>query len=85
MKNKRNHILKVFKAKSMKRYESANSRRFLYYTRLINWNKGILKVYLKVIYGKDKDANNKMTLFYNDGTYTNKKDFELALKAFMEK
>ena len=84
MKNKINYILKVFKAKTMKRYESANRRRFLYYTRLINWKNGISKVYLKVIYGKDKDAYGKMIVFQNEGTYTNKKDFELALKAFLE-
>lgn len=80
---KTNCILRVKYAKGVKRQESANKRRFLRYTRLINWEKA-KSAYLGVVYGKDKDYRGKMITFYNDGDYTNKKDFELALKAFLE-
>jgi len=82
MKN-RNCILKVKYGKVVKRYESANKRRFLYYTRLINWEKCPV-VTLRVVYGKIKDNFGHIVTADNTGDYENKKDFLLALNAFLE-
>jgi len=80
----KNAILKVFGGKEVKRYESANKRRFFNHTRRINWKIGQIKVYLKVIYGKDKDHKGRIQTFYNDGFYTDKAEFTKALNAFFE-
>ena len=44
----------------------------------LNWE----KVYLKVSYGKELDVFDKLTEFYNDGYYTDKKELKKAFKAF---
>ncbi len=67
-----------------KRYESSHIRRFLNHVRTIKWQVGHPKVYLRVSYGMQKDNFGKNRTFYNDGDYDNKKDFDLALKAFLE-
>jgi hypothetical protein len=51
--------------------------------RMLDWEK-IKKVYLKILYGYDIDNYGHRKLFYNDGDYTNKKDFNLAFIAFSE-
>jgi len=81
---KRNYIIKVFYGAKVERHESSKLRRFLYYTRLIPWQIKDLKVYLKVIYGKQEDWSGKLVTFYNDGIFKNKKDFKLALNEFLE-
>jgi hypothetical protein len=81
-----NYILRIYKkGKMCRRLETANKRRFFNQTGTIPWQNRCLKVYLKVIYGKFIDNFGKKTLFMNEGDYTNKKDFMLALKAFTEK
>ena len=64
----------------VKRYRKGTFRRFLYSCRHGSWE----KYYLWVGYGKQKDVYGKMTEFYNDGEYTNRKDAEQALRAFCE-
>ena len=71
----RNYTLKVFKDdREVQRVETHNLSLFTRKSRLINWLESNLEVYLRVSEGS-----------FNDGTYQNKKDFEIALKAFMEK
>lgn len=41
-------------------------------------------VTLKVIYGKFIDNFGKLTTFYNEGVYTDKETFQVALAAFLE-
>ena len=61
-----------------------SKRRFLNYLRSINWQKGQIKAYIKVNYGKEKDVFGKLTTFYNDGTYENEHDLQKAFIAFTE-
>jgi hypothetical protein len=44
-----------------------------------------VEYYLKVSYGRFEDAFGQTTEFYNDGTYTNKRDLMKAFNAFTEK
>lgn len=60
-------------------------RRFLKIIRSIKWQNSMLKVYLKVDYGKFQDNYGHLTNFYNDGNYDNKSDFWWAFNAFTEK
>lgn len=59
-------------------------RPFLEITRSINWKDRDLKVYVKVCYGKKLDIYDQLSVFYNDGDYDNKEEFNLAFKAFRE-
>lgn len=78
-------LLKVFKnGKMVERYHSKSKRRFYNHVRTINWEDGGIKVYLRVSYGKHFSNPGKLESFWNDGVYDNKKDFNLALKAFCE-
>lgn len=82
--NKINFTLKVMKcptkgesAKEVGRFESTSYRRFYNHAGTINWNNLIKNggwVYLRV-----SDENG-----YNDGEYTNRKDFLTALEAFID-
>lgn len=65
------------------RVETTSKRRFLPYVRTINWQNAI-PVYLRVSYGRQVDGHGKSQAMYNDGIYTNKQEFDMALKAFME-
>ena len=47
--------------------------------------RSFLKVHLKVEYGKKKDVFGKLVMFENSGTYDNKKEARLALRAFLER
>lgn len=78
-KGSNNYLVKV----NGNRYETTSIRRFLNHVRTIKWGKDTL-AYLRVSYGKDKDNYGKWQNFYNDGDYTNKKDFTQALNAFLE-
>ena len=60
-------------------------RRFIHRMKLINWQNTNLKIYLKISYGEFKNNTNKLQTFYNDGFYTNKQDYDLAFRAFLEK
>lgn len=76
IETKRNFTLRVRNQDKEVSYIKTHSiRRFLPKTRLINWENKTLDVYLRVSYGKG---------FFNSGTYNNKKDFEMALAAFLE-
>ena len=81
---KRTYILHIKTPRGVKRYDSANKRRFFHHTRLINWEIGSIQVYLKVSDGKREDHRGKMVEFFNDGDYSNKHDFNKALVAFCE-
>ena len=50
-------------------------RRFLKNIRTIKWQDRDIKAYLRVNYGKG---------FYNNGEYSNEKEFWLAVQAFTE-
>jgi hypothetical protein len=76
-------ILHVKYPKEIRKYDTANKRRFLYYTRLIKWNL-TPSVTLRVTYGHQLDHRGKRVLFQNEGIYNNKHDFNLALEAFTE-
>lgn len=80
-----NYTIKVYKnGKVVQKVTTHKIRRFLKSLRLINFQNEVLKVYLKVTYGKFIDAYGKKSLFYNDGTYDNKEDLWWAFNAFTE-
>lgn len=81
----RNYTLKIFHGQKEERVETKSIVRFLRRVRLINWSESNLRVYIRVSYGKQKDNYGKLTTFYNNGDFTNRQDFELALNAFLEK
>lgn len=83
--SKRNYTIKiVYPNGKVYRHEKRSRRAFLNKVATINWEKHPL-VYLRVSYGMDTDAFGIKQTFYNDGDYDNKKDFSLALQAFIEK
>lgn len=78
--------LRVKTTHGTKKYMSSNirsfSRRLL---RLVNFhNRDFVSVYIKVSYGKQIDVFGKKINFYNDGTYTDEKEFNKAYQAFIE-
>ncbi len=80
-----NYSIKIYKnGKLVKKYSTHKIRRFLKNIRLINFEDGHIKVYIKVDYGKHRDVYGKLTNFYNDGVYNNKEDFWWAFNAFTE-
>jgi len=84
-KNKFNFTFRVIKdSKTIDKCQTHSKRRFYNRIRLINWRKGVDKVYLRVSYGKDIDNFGKLTNFYNDGEYKTKRDLLFALSAFAE-
>ena len=64
------------------RYESSSIRRFFTHVGTIKW--GNDPIYLRVSYGQAIDNKGKVQTFFNDGEYTDKKEFTHALKAFLE-
>jgi len=81
--SKLNYTFKVIKkGKVVERLVTGKKRRFYNHARLIKWINKPLKVYLRVYYGTFKDNEGKMSNFYNEGYYFNKKDFWLALDVF---
>jgi len=75
----------VKNGKVIDRYETRSKRAFYTHARSIKWEDRDKKVYLRVSYGKYLDNFGKLTNFYNDGWYDNKKDLLLALRAFTER
>lgn len=72
----KNYILKArMKDGTVERVETKNKRRFLNKTRLIFAKTGLVEVYLKVLYA---DGG------WNDGDYTNQKEYMQAFNAFIE-
>ena len=59
-------------------------RRFLKKIRSINWSDSLIKAHVKASDGYFPDNFGKSMEFYNDGDYTNKSDFWLAVDAFLE-
>ncbi len=86
---KRNYFYKVKKnSKVIDKCQTHSLRRFHIKIGTINWRdleKKGGEVYFKVSYGKHLDNFGKRTMFYNDGIYQDKKSFNLALNAFLEK
>ena len=84
-KHKVNYSLKVYKnGRMVKKRVTHFYGSFLKSLALVNWQLRGQKYYLRVAYGKRRDNYGKMTDFYNDGEYCNKKDFMFALRAFRE-
>jgi len=84
-KTRLNLSFKVTKdGKVIDRYSTRSKRRFLNRVRTINWRDKPLKVYLRINYGKHLSNVGKIENFWNDGEYETKKDFWLALRAFLE-
>lgn len=65
--------------KMVRMYPKNRVRRF--YAKLQGYS--YTKVYFKVEYGRAKDAQGKMSTFYNDGTYEDSKEAKKALAAFL--
>lgn len=71
-----NYTLKVtHNNKKVVHLVTTKKKRFLCQTGTINWRKRNLEVYIKVYYNKGE---------WNEGIYTTRKEFDLALKAFLE-
>lgn len=84
-KNKPNFTFRVIKnGKTTVTCQTHSKRRFYNRIRTINWRNRPLKVYLRIYYGKYLSNLGKIEPFWNDGYYESKKDFMLALNAFME-
>lgn len=86
MKEKgKNYTLKVLiNGKVIDKVLTHSVRRFLTHLRTINWKNRGVKAYIRVSYGKKVDNYGKLSNFYNDGWYDNKKDLTLMFKAFDE-
>jgi len=84
-KNSLNFTFRVVKnGKTIDRCQTHSKRRFLNRLRTINWEDKLLKVYLRVSYGKHEDVWGKFSSFYNDGWYENEEDLWLAFNTFSE-
>lgn len=80
-----NFTYKLIKnSKEVERLRTHSKRLFLSRLRTIKWTTHLLRVYLRVSYGKRIDVFGKLVTFYNDGVYENKKDLWLAFNAFTE-
>lgn len=83
--NRLNFMFRVTKkGRTIQRYQSRSKRRFYNRTGSINWQDGGIKVYLRVNYGKYLSNMGRIESFWNDGEYSNQRDFILALNAFTE-
>lgn len=69
----RNYTLKVSYARKVERYETHSISRFTRKSKRINWRNKPLAVYVRV-------SENGL---WNDGTYDNKRDFDKAIKVFL--
>ena len=72
-------------AKKVVRVYTRNKLRFFNKVRALTSENFMLGVRLKISYGKKVDNFGKNVEFINEGIYKNKKDFDLAFKAFTEK
>jgi hypothetical protein len=86
--SKQSFSYKIIKdGKTVSKCLTHSRRSFSQKIRTINWKeikeKGEL-VYLRVNYGKLLDNFGKYSEFHNDGVYTDKESFYLALNAFLE-
>ncbi len=68
----------------VQRCQTHSIRRFTKKLGTINWENGVIKVNLRVNYGRYKNMYGKFINFYNDGEYETKKDLLQAFKAFIE-
>jgi hypothetical protein len=55
-------------------FRTTKQKRFLKNIRMINWQSGICKVYLKVSYGKEKCVSGCICEFFNDTYCYNKEE-----------
>jgi len=82
---KRNYVLKVTEDdREIDIVRTHSITVFLRHLRTINWQKTMIRVYVKVSYGKQKDVHGKLVTFYNDGDYETKTELIEAFKAFTE-
>ena len=65
-----NFLIKV----NNNKYETKYLRRFLNHVKTIDWKRNP-EIYLRVSYGDG---------WFNEGDYTDKKEFKLAMEAFIE-
>lgn len=80
-----NYFFKVSVGRKMiQKCATKKWRRFLNNSRLIHWQNPATKVYLRIVYGKERDNFGHLVKFYNDGDYTTKAEFNQALAAFLE-
>lgn len=78
--------IKIYQnSKIIKKVLTHKRNRFWRITRTINWENSMFTVYVAINYEKFLDNHGKYTMFYNDGEYTNREDFLLAINAFLEK
>lgn len=78
-----NFTLRVIKdGRVIQRVRTHSIRRFLHHLRTTNWENSLLKVYLRVNYGKHENNFGKKVAFYNDGWYENEEDLWLAFNTF---
>jgi antitoxin component YwqK of YwqJK toxin-antitoxin module len=68
--------------KTMKYYTNDKIKRIYSLVSLAKFPDKVLKAYVKVSYGKFLDAFGKMTEFYNDGYYTDKKELREVISIF---
>ena len=86
-KNKKrlNLTFRVYKnGKEVNRCQTHSKRHFYNRIGTINWQNKPLEVYLRVYYRKALSNYNRIEPFWNEGVYNNRKDFFLALRAFLE-
>ena len=91
--NKKRRSIKYFakvikKGKMAQMAHTAISSRFLSFIKAVSFPE-LKKIpnshlYIKVVYGKSLDNYGKLREFYNDGEYTNRKDLNLAVRAFFK-
>lgn len=67
-----------------KKHRTRFVRRFALHVGALKWEKLKGRCYLKVSYGRKMTNQGKIEEFWNDGFYTNRHDFNLAYKAFIE-
>lgn len=83
MKNKLNYTFLVVKdGKTIDRCQTHSKRRFSNKLGTINWQNSLLKVYLRVSYGKQECNVGCVCNFYNDGEYETKQELFEAFAAF---
>lgn len=84
-KNNANFTFKVYEnGKMVSRCQTHKLGRFLHRLQATQFKEGITKASIRVYYGRFLDTFGKMSNFYNEGIYDNKKDFTQAYKAFIE-
>lgn len=81
----RRYTIKLYRNnKLVHTFHTGKLRRFSRRVRGVEMEKEHLKVYIKVYYGHQYNADNLLVAFKNDGVYSNKQDLIKAYEAFIE-